>query len=184
MSVPTDPNQHKVVPLSEVHANRRELEQSDISRADLRNLLAEVIDERVAEKFARLQKSIDLMMVHIGAVQSGEVEDSALKVTTDLNAPTDLALATIQLRPEDYYTYTTGAIAEALGIKISDVVKLVDSLGLRNNSEYHKPIKTGKASFVQKYSQPAFNKIKQEIHHENDLITPNQESSRRDQSNG
>lgn len=92
MPEPYDPNQHKVVPLSEVYANRRETEQSDISRADLKNLLAEVIDERIADKFARLQKSIDLMMVHIGAVQSGEVEDSALKVTTDLNAPTESSI--------------------------------------------------------------------------------------------
>ncbi len=165
--------------MSEVHANRRETEQSDISRADLRNLLAEVIDERVADKFSRLQKSIDLMMVHIGAVQSGEVEDSALKVTTDLNASTDVAVATIQLRPEDYYTYTTGDIAELLGIKINEVVKLVGSLGLRNNSEYHKPIKTGKKNFVQKYSQPALEKIKQEIHRENNLIISNQEIDRR-----
>ncbi|MCL1491298.1 MAG: hypothetical protein M1G31_11175 [Pseudanabaena sp. Salubria-1] len=179
MPDPYDPKKHKVVPLSEVHANRRETEQSDISRADLRNLLAEVIDERVADKFSRLQKSIDLMMVHIGAVQSGEVEDSALKVTTDLNASTDVAVATIQLRPEDYYTYTTGDIAELLGIKINEVVKLVGSLGLRNNSEYHKPIKTGKKNFVQKYSQPAFEKIKQEIHRENNLIISNQEIDRR-----
>jgi len=169
MPSPLDPNQHKVVLLSEVHANRRETEQSDISRTDLRNLLAEVIDERVAEKFTRLQKSIDLMMVHIGAVQSGEVEDSALKVTTDLNAPTDVALATIQLRPEDYYTYTTGEIAEALYIKPNKVFQVAKSLGLRDNSQYHKAIKTGKVSSVQKYSQPAFDKIKQEIEGEKGL---------------
>lgn len=169
MTSPFDPNQHKVVPLSEVHANRRETEPSDLSRADLRNLLAEVIDERVADKFARLQKSIDLMMVHIGAVQSGEVEDSALKVTTDLNAPTDVALATVQLRPEDYYTYTTGEIAEALDIKPNKVFQLAKSLDLRDNSQYHKAIKTGKVSSVQKYSQPAFDKIKQEVEREKGL---------------
>ena len=92
----------------------------------------------------------------------------------------NLALATIQLRPEDYYTYTTGAIAEALGIKINEVVKLVDGLGLRNNSEYHKPITTGKTTVVQKYSQPAFEKIKQEMQRKNDLTISNLEIDRRD----
>jgi hypothetical protein len=180
MPAPLDPNQYKVVPLSEVHANRRETEPSDVSRADLRNLLAEVIDERVAEKFTRLQKSIDLMLVHIGAVQSGDVEDSALKVTTDLNASTDIALATIQLRPEDYYIYTTGDIAEALSISIHKVSTLSKSLELRKNSHYHKDMKTGKTNHIPKYSQPAFEKIKQEIQRENDSTMLNQEIDRRD----
>jgi len=180
MPAPFDPNQHKVVPLSEVHANRRETEQSDIYRADLRNLLAEVIDERVADKFARLQKSIDLMMIHIGAVQSGEIEDSALKVTTDINAHTDLALATIQLRPEDYYIYTTGDIAEKLSVSLHKVSTLSKSLELRNNSHYHKDMKTGKTNHIPKYSEPAFEKIKQEIQREKDLVISNQESDRGD----
>jgi hypothetical protein len=163
MQPPSDPNQENVVALSDALVNRREAEHTDISRDDLKSLLSEVINEQLTEKFTRLQKSIDLMMVHIGAVQSGEIEDSALKVTTDLNAPTDLALATVQLRPEDYYTYTTGDIADALGVNIHKVSKLSDSLGLRNNSQYHKAIKTGKVGRVQKYSQDTFDKIKEAI---------------------
>lgn len=171
MQPPLDPKQDKVVSLSDALANRREAEHTDISRADLKSLLAEVINEQVTEKFTRLQKSIDLMMMHIGAVQSGEIEDSALKVTTDLNATTDVALATIQLRPEDYYIYTTGEIAEALGVNIHKVSKLSNSLNLRNNSDYHKDMKTRKvtSSRTPKYSQLAFDKIKQEIERQNSL---------------
>jgi hypothetical protein len=71
-------------------------------------------------------------------------------------------------------TYLTKEIAKALDISIDKVVKLSNSLGLRNNSDYHKAIKSGENksgenTYVQKYSQPAFDKIKHEVGREKRL---------------
>jgi len=136
-------------------------------------------NEEISQKIGRLQNSMDRIISQFTAIRNGETEDPALVVTTDLNKA-DLAVVGVQMYQEDYYTYTTGDIADSLGIKINEVVKLVGSLGLRNNSEYHKPIKTGKKNFVQKYSQPAFDKVKQELERANGLVIPNQEIDRGD----
>ena len=191
MSSPTDPSQSNVIPLSQAHAQRRTDELIEISESRIEDIFNKVLsqqvsknfedlqqtNEEISQKIERLQNSMDRIISQFTAIKNGETEDPALVVTTDLNKA-DLAVVGFQMYQEDYYTYTTGAIAESFGIKINEVVKLVDGLGLRNNSEYHKPIKTGKTTFVQKYSQPAFDKIKQEIHRENGLITPNQEIDR------
>jgi len=193
MPSPSDPSQSNVIPLSQAHAQRRGDEFLETSESRIEDILKKVLgqqvgknlenlqqaNEEISQKIGRLQNSMDRIISQFTAIKNGETEDPALVVTTDLNKA-DLAVVGVQMYQEDYYTYTTGAIAEELGIKINEVVKLVKDLGLRNNSQYHKPIRTGKTNFVQKYSQPAFDKIKQEIHSKNGLIISNQEIDRRD----
>ncbi len=193
MPSPSDPSQSNVIPLSQAHAQRRGDELLETSESRIEDILKKVLgqqvgknledlqqaNEEISQKIGRLQNSMDRIISQFTAIKNGETEDPALVVTTDLNKA-DLAVVGVQMYQEDYYTYTTGAIAEALGIKISGVVKLVNGLELRNNSQFHKPIKIGKTHCVQKYSQPAFDKIKQEIQRENDLIILNQEIARRD----
>ncbi|MCA6509676.1 MAG: hypothetical protein ACK6CP_22625 [Pseudanabaena sp.] len=193
MPSPTDPSQSNVIPLSQAHAQRRGDELIEISESRIEDIFNKVLsqqvsknfddlqqtNEEISQKIGRLQNSMDRIISQFTAIRNGETEDPALVVTTDLNKA-DLAVVGVQMYQEDYYTYTTGDIADSLGIKINEVVKLVGSLGLRNNSEYHKPIKTGKKNFVQKYSQPAFDKVKQELERANGLVIPNQEIDRGD----
>ncbi|MFO0126551.1 MAG: hypothetical protein ACK54J_04885 [Pseudanabaena sp.] len=179
--------------MSQAHAQRRGDELIEISESRIEDIFNKVLsqqvsknfddlqqtNEEISQKIGRLQNSMDRIISQFTAIRNGETEDPALVVTTDLNKA-DLAVVGVQMYQEDYYTYTTGDIADSLGIKINEVVKLVGSLGLRNNSEYHKPIKTGKKNFVQKYSQPAFDKVKQELERANGLVIPNQEIDRGD----
>lgn len=191
MPSPTDPSQSNVIPLSQAHAQRRGDELIEISESRIEDIVNKVLTQKVRKKFENLQQTnqeiseqierlqSNQIISQLTAIKNGDTEDPALVVTTDLNKA-DFAVVGIPIYREIYYPYTTRDIAEALDIKINEVVKLVDGLGLRNNSQYHKPIKIGKKNFVQRYSQPAFNKIKQEIQYANGLVIPNQESDRRD----
>lgn len=102
------------------------------------------------------------MMEHFEAVKQGEVEDAALRVTTDHQAA-DLALAAVGLHPEDYYIYTCGLLAEKLSIRSYDVQQMVKKLKLRDDRRYHKTISTGKTGAVQKYSEEALIRIGQAL---------------------
>jgi len=124
--------------------------------------LAEVIDEKVSAKIGRLETSINRMMDHIDAVRRGEVEDSALRVTTDSSAA-DLALASIDLPSEDYYCYTCDMLAEKLNISRHHVLKIIKVLELRGDKHYHGLIQTGKKSQISKWSEATFIRLKEAL---------------------
>ncbi|OYQ67567.1 hypothetical protein B9G53_01035 [Pseudanabaena sp. SR411] len=187
MQFPSDPNQDKVTPLSKGKANQRGEELIGITEFRLEEALDKVLsrrfyglqqqneqiseqNEQISNKIERLQNSMDRIISQFTAIKNGETQDPALVVTTD-TSKADLAVAEVKMYQEDYYTYLTKEIAKELNINIDKVVKLSNSLGLRNNSDYHKAIKSGKNksgenTYVQKYSQPAFDKIKQEVERE------------------
>lgn len=161
---PADLN--KSVPLSQGLAKRRSNQSAsqplaNVGEDRLREILEEVIDQRVSEKIVRLETSINRMVDHFEAVRRGEAEDSALRVTTDMSA-VDLALAGIHLPAEEFYPHTTEMLADHLNIKLHIVQKLIKQLGLKGNLEYHRVIKTGKSekSQVQKYSDAALQRLK------------------------
>lgn len=162
MSPAFESEQDKTIPLSYAHIKRRPKARIETSATQLEEILTKVVNKEVTEKIVRLEKSIDLMVAQFKAVQSGESEDSALRVTTDLGA-TDIALANIKLNLEDYYIYTCAMIAEELHITNTIVLRLVKQLSLRGNDSYHRSLKIGVKSFVQKYSEAALVKIKQEL---------------------
>lgn len=182
MPFPSDPSQDNVIPLSQAQGYRKGDEPLEISESRIEEIFNKVLSQQVAKNFEdlqhrnenildkieRLQNSMNRIVSQFTAIQNGETEDPALIITTNSDEA-DIATCAAQIKQEDYYTYTTGEIADALSITIDKVVKLGKKLGLRNNSEYHKAIKTGKVARVQKYSQPAFNKIRQEIERENGL---------------
>ena len=182
MSSPSNPNQDNVIPLSQAHVQRRGDEPLWITEHSLEEVLNKVLNqkftknfedlqqdnENISDKIERLQNSMNRIVSQFTSIQNGETEDPALRITTNPDEA-DIATCAAQLKQEDYYIYTTGEIADALSITIDKVVKLGKKLGLRNNSDYHKAIKTGKQTCVQKYSQPAFDKIKQEIERQNSL---------------
>ncbi len=182
MPFPPDPSQDNVIPLSQAQGYRRGDEPLEITESRFEELLNKVLNQKVIKNFEnlqqnnenisgkieRLQNSMDRIISQFTAIKNGDTQDPALVVTTD-TSKTDLAVAGVKMYQEDYYTYTTGEIADDLGITLDKVVKLGKKLGLRNNSDYHKAIKTGKQTSVQKYSQPAFDKIKQEIERQNGL---------------
>jgi hypothetical protein len=182
MPSPTDPSQSNVIPLSQAHAQRRGDELIEISESRIEDIFNKVLsqqvsknfdnlqqtNEEISQKIERLQNSMDRIISQFTAIKNGDTKDPALVVTTD-TSKADLAVAGVQMYQEDYYTYTTGMISEVLGINPNKVFQLAKSLELRDNSQYHKAIKTGKVSSVQKYSQPAFDKIKQEVEREKGL---------------
>jgi len=187
MSSPSNPNQDNVIPLSQAHVQRRGDEPLWITEHSLEEVLNKVLNqkftknfedlqqdnENISDKIERLQNSMDRIISQFTAIKNGETEDPALVVTTD-HSKADLAVVGVQMYREDYYTYLTKEISKELNINIDKVVKLSNSLGLRNNSDYHKAIKSGKNksgenTYVQKYSQPAFDKIKQEVERQNGL---------------
>jgi hypothetical protein len=149
-----EPDKQEPIPLSQARSKREGGMRVDASEDRLRQILAEVIDEKVSAKIGRLETSVNRMMDHIDAVTRGEAEDSALRVTTDQDAA-DLALAGVKLFQEDYYIYTTCELAELLQVRVHDVSQISKRFGLRGDSMYHKTVKTGRKSEVQKYSEPA-----------------------------
>jgi DNA-binding MarR family transcriptional regulator len=104
------------------------------------------------------------MLDNFDAVKQGNAEDSALRVTTDMSAA-DLALASIKLYPEEYHRYTTGMLAEHLGVKTHMVQKMVKKLNIKGNSDYHLKIKIGASekSVVHKYSEQALELLRDEM---------------------
>lgn len=185
-------DQDKPIPLSHAHVKRRENTRIEISptefediltrvlnrevsekierlerlrqdtETDLEQMLTRVVNKEVTDKIVRLEKSIDRMVSQFKAIQNGDSEDAALRVTTDLESA-DIALASVQLKSEDYYTHTCGMIADKFSISKNQVLNLIKKLDLRGNSYYHKKFQTGAKSFVHKYSEEALAKIKKEI---------------------
>ncbi|WP_271253214.1 hypothetical protein [Pseudanabaena sp. Chao 1811] len=156
-----EPEQDKTIPLSHAYSKRREI-RIETSPTELEQILTRVVNKEVTKKIVRLEKSIDRMVSQFQAIQSGESEDAALRVTTDLESA-DIALASVQIKSEDYYTHTCGMIAEKFSISKNQVLNLIKKLELRGNSSYHKQFQTGAKSFVHKYSEEALAKIKKEI---------------------
>ena len=162
MSSLFESEQDKVIPLSHAHVTRRENARMETSVIELEEMLTRVVNKEITEKIVRLEKSIDRMVAQFKEIQSGESEDAALRVTTDITS-TDIALASVQLKSEDYYTHTCGMIADKFSISKNQVLTLIKKLDLRGNSSYHKKFQTGLKSSVHKYSEEALAKIKKEI---------------------
>lgn len=154
--------QDKTIPLSQAHVKRRGKTRIETSATELEEMLTRVVNKEVTEKIVRLEKSIDRMVSQFKAIQNGEAEDAALRVTTDIDS-TDIALASIQLNQEDYYPYTCGMIAKKLGVSQHKVSSLIKKIGIRGNISYHKEFQIGVKSFVHKYSEATLNNIKKEL---------------------
>jgi hypothetical protein len=162
MPSPFESDQDKTISLSHAYVKRRENARIETTPAELEEMLTRVVNKEVTDKIVRLEKSIDRMVAQFKAIQNGESEDAALRVTTDLES-TDIALVSVQLKSEDYYTHTCAMIAEKFSITQNQVLKLIKRLDLRGNSNYHKKLQIGAKSFVNKYSEEALTKIKKEI---------------------
>ena len=144
--------------MSKARSKREASPKIETTADEIRQILTEVVDERVTAEISRLKTSINRMMDHIDAIARGEAKDSALRVTTDHSA-VDLALAGIELSLEDYYVYTSGELAEKLGVRLYDITQMVRKSRLLGDRHYHKAIKIGKTNAVQKYSEAAYLKL-------------------------
>lgn len=123
-----------------------------------RLMMKEVVNEEVSSKITRLENSINKLVNQFERVKNGDAEDAALRVTTDSEA-SDLAIATT-LPTEELYPYTCGMLAEKLAIRQHDVLNLIRKNNLRNDEKYHYPLKTGIKSEVQKWSEAAYQVLK------------------------
>lgn len=129
----SEPNSelNNVTPLSHARLNRKSSNHPIETTEDrLREILSEVVDERLTAKIERLETSFNRVVNQFEAVRNGEAEDAALRVTTDLDA-TDIVLSGINLAKEQYYSYTCGRLAELLCIRKYDVTNMIKRLGLR-----------------------------------------------------
>ncbi|NJM49458.1 MAG: hypothetical protein HC860_27495 [Alkalinema sp. RU_4_3] len=133
-----------------------------VSPAVLREMLADVVDEKVTAKMTRLETSINRMMDHFDAVKRGEVEDAALCFTTS-DQDSDLALAKVNIASDDFYRYTSQMVADELNIRLYDVQKMVTLLHIRSNTEFHTTIRTGKTCEVHKYSDAALKRFREAL---------------------
>jgi len=120
------------------------------------------VDEHISSKISRLELSMNRIANQFEAIRNGETEDAALRVTTD-QSDTDIALAGIQIYPEEYFKYTCGDLADKLNIQIHDVLKMIKSHGLRGNCDYHKEISSGKNRFIRKWSDKTYSKLKEAV---------------------
>lgn len=161
--MPSEPNSepNNVTPLSQARLNRKSGNHAIETTEDrLREILSEVVEQRLTAKLTRLETSINRMVSQFEAVRNGEAEDAALRVTTDLDA-TDIALSGINLPKEQYYPYTCSHLAETLGIRVYDITKMIKKLGLRGDTKYHICIPTGKTGKVHKWSEATLQKLKE-----------------------
>lgn len=161
----SEPN--NVTPLSHARLNRKSTNHSIETTEDrLREILSEVVDDRLTAKIERLETSINRVVSQFEAVRNGEAEDADLRVTTDLNA-TDLVLSGINLAKEEYYPYTCSYLAETLGVRNYDVTKMIKNLGLRDDTKYHICISTGKTGKANKWSEETLQKLKETLNQNN-----------------
>ena len=127
-----------------------------------RTIIAEVVNEEVSSKIVRLENSINKMMLQFEGVKNGNPEDAALRVTTDSKA-SDLALISVDVPKEELYPYTCGMLAENLKLRQHDVVQMIRKFNLRNDDTYHHAFKTGIKSEVHKWSEAAYQRLKQAL---------------------
>jgi hypothetical protein len=158
----SEPNSEldKVTPLSQARLNRKSSNHIEIAEERLREILSDVVDQSITAKLSRLETSINRMVSHFEAVRNGEAEDAALRVTTDLDA-VDIALSGINLPKEQYYSYSCSHLAQTLGLRNHDVLKLIKELGLRSDPKYHICISTGQTSKVNKWSEATLQKLQE-----------------------
>ena len=153
------------IPLSQAKKIRRSTNNNDkieVSEVRLRTIMSEVVNEEVSSKIARLENSIDRLANQFEGYRNGNPEDAALRVTTDSQA-SDLALASIDVAKEELYPYTCGMLAEKLKLRKHDVVQMIKKFNLRNDDKYHHSFKIGIKSEVQKWSETAYQRLKQAL---------------------
>lgn len=163
MSSEPNPESNNVTPLSQARLNRKSSNYPIETTEDrLREVLSEVVDQRLTAKLSRLETSIDRVVSQFEAVRNGEAEDAALRVTTNLDVA-DIALSGINLPKEQYYFYTCSHLAEILGIRNHDVLKTIKELGLRGDTKYHICITIGKTGKVHKWSEATLYKLQEHL---------------------
>jgi|GEM_PF-1496684 len=171
------------IPLSQAQKLRRlndnndKIELSSLSVAQFKEVISEcvvkseqrqkvmmskLVNEEVSSKIIRLENSINKLISQFKGVRNGTSEDAAFRITTD-SAASDIALASIDLPKEELYPYTCGMLAEKLELRQHDILQIIKKLNLRNNDKYHYSFKTGIKSEVQKWSEAAYQKLKQAL---------------------
>ena len=108
-------NFSQLIPLSQGKKIRRINEHNnsdkiEVSEARLRTIMSEVVSKEVSSKIARLENSIDRLANQFEGYKNGNLEDAALRVTTDSRA-SDLALVSVDVPKEELYPYTCGMLA-------------------------------------------------------------------------
>jgi hypothetical protein len=156
----SEPN--NVIPLSQALLNRENNDMIEVSEDKLRNILAEVVDERLTNKLTRLENSINKVVGQFESLANGETEDAALKVTTELEDP-DIALSKISLFKEEYYTYSCAQLAEKLSVRSYDVLAMIRLFKLRDNHRYHICISTGKKGKIHKWSETTYKRLREAL---------------------
>lgn len=127
-----------------------------------RTIIAEVVNEEVSSKIIRLENSVNKMILQFEGMKNGNSEDAALRVTTDSEA-SDLASISVDVPKEELYPYTCGMLAEKLKLRQHDVVQMIKKFDLRNDTKYHHSFKTGIRSEVHKWSEVAYQRLKQAL---------------------
>ena len=154
---------NNVIPLSQARLNRENNDMIEVSEDKLRNILAEVVDERLTNKLTRLENSINKIVGQFESLAAnGETEDAALKVTTELDDP-DIALSKISLSKEEYYPYACAQLAEKLSVRSHDVLKMIKLFKLRDNHRYHICISTGKKGTIHKWSETTYKRLREAL---------------------
>ena len=101
-------------------------------------------------------------MDQFDGVKNGNAEDAALRVTTDSEC-SDLALISVDVAKEELYPYTCGILAKKLKLRKHDVLQMIKRFNLRNDEKYHHSFKISIKSEVQKWSEAAYQKLKQAL---------------------
>ena len=157
MSKSTELN--NVTPISQANLNRQsQTNISGITKDDLREILSDIVDDKITAKLTRIENSMNRVANQFEAIRNGDSEDAVLRVTTDLGN-TDIALGSINLAKEEYYPYTCSTLADALRVRPHDVTKKIKELNLRDDPKYHMSITIGRTSKTNKYSEATLQKL-------------------------
>jgi hypothetical protein len=144
----------RVTSLSSALTRRRENSKIQTTEQQLRDIVGDAVQEHVSNKISRLECSINRMIAQFEGIHNGDASDAALRVTTDRDA-VDLASVSMEIPTDDYYKYTCSDLEENLSISRHIILNKIKDLKLRGNLNFHKPIKTGKTSYAQKWLEEA-----------------------------
>jgi hypothetical protein len=125
----------------------------EITESKLKEIITLAIDERLSDKLAKLENSLNLAIERLESV-SNQNSNSDNK---------DIILSKINLSKEEYYPYTCSTLADVLKVRSYDLAKIIKTLGLREDSKYHLCIATGRTGKVHKYSEAALQKLREKL---------------------
>jgi len=111
----------------------------------------------------------DADMVRIIALQAPKNYTADISLRKGSKKDSSLPVQVVKTNVELDYPYLTGEIAEKLKSNPNFIARTIKYLSLKGDSKYHQSVRSSKQTAIQRYSQAAFDKVKQLLEEQPDF---------------